>query len=210
MDDKSDATNNESGATNKSHATTCYGSGSNEIGATNKYGANNNKSGATCCCGSVSIERGTKVVAIVLGVQYMFSGINWLFGLFYLQDIWVGLACIVVVGPCLLVIYAQKEGNPWLFVPYLILGVVVELMIRGFTIYKFCDPETLMALIIAARNKSGVRNPMVEEFFLRNGCTFGVITALVTIPLSVWLYSIIFRGFLAVKEAESRRSRPPV
>uniref|UniRef100_A0A183C5Z5 Ovule protein n=1 Tax=Globodera pallida TaxID=36090 RepID=A0A183C5Z5_GLOPA len=72
---------NESVATNKSHATTCCCSGSNEFGAFNKYkyGANNNKSDG-------------------------------------------GIVGIIEVCACLLVVYGQQARNPWLFLPYLILG----------------------------------------------------------------------------------------
>uniref|UniRef100_A0A183BVM6 Transmembrane protein n=1 Tax=Globodera pallida TaxID=36090 RepID=A0A183BVM6_GLOPA len=93
----------------------------NKSGTTNKYGPNNNKSGVTCCCGSVSIEMGTYVVAIVLCVDYMLEGINFLIGdpqNTVFAVIFLGLGCV-----CSLVVFAQHARNLWLFVPYLIAGV---------------------------------------------------------------------------------------
>ncbi|KAI3411083.1 hypothetical protein GPALN_003168 [Globodera pallida] len=195
---------NEIGATNKSHATTCCGNGSNEIGATNKYpafhqmdnkyGANNNKSGATCCCGSVSIETGTYVAAIVVCVDY----IAWAIFFFYrLKIILFGVIILCCFAfACLLVIYAQKECNPWLFVPYLIVGVV-DLIARAFLCFWFyaCLSETPSQSELSTREYQSV-------------CIFFLGYYAVSIPLYVWFYSIICRGFLAVKEVESRRYRP--
>uniref|UniRef100_A0A183CCU9 Ion_trans_2 domain-containing protein n=1 Tax=Globodera pallida TaxID=36090 RepID=A0A183CCU9_GLOPA len=41
------------------------------------------------------------------------------------------------------------------------------------------------------------------QWFVRNSCMCRLIVFAVSIPLFVWLYSIIFRGFLALKKAES-------
>uniref|UniRef100_A0A914I4F8 Nucleolar protein 10 n=1 Tax=Globodera rostochiensis TaxID=31243 RepID=A0A914I4F8_GLORO len=118
---------NESVTTNKSPATTCCGSCSNKsIVAINKYkyGTNNNKSGTTCCCGSVSIETGTYVAAIVLCVLCLLEAIEWFIDLPSPLLIWLGAYSVFKACICLLVIYGQKECNPWLFVPYMIFWVM--------------------------------------------------------------------------------------
>uniref|UniRef100_A0A183CCV0 G_PROTEIN_RECEP_F1_2 domain-containing protein n=1 Tax=Globodera pallida TaxID=36090 RepID=A0A183CCV0_GLOPA len=177
---------NQSVAINKSQATTCSGSGSNEIGATNKYGPNDNKSGATCCCGSVSIEAGTIVVAIVLCVLYMVLVLLT----FHLNNSYYTAYAIV---------YGVQARNPWLFVPYLILGVF-DMIVR--------------VLFILASLGCVFETPVYTEFekFTRgygvSGCFFFLVYFAVSFPLSVWFYSIIVRGFSALKEVERRRYRP--
>uniref|UniRef100_A0A183CCU6 MARVEL domain-containing protein n=1 Tax=Globodera pallida TaxID=36090 RepID=A0A183CCU6_GLOPA len=195
------ATNNQSVAINKSKATTCCGSGSNGIGATNiyKYGPTYYKSHVYCCCGCVSIETGTYVAAIVLGVDYMLMAIFWFRGLFMTQDIWFGSLSLVFFFTCLLVIFGQNARNPWLFLPCLIVGLI-EVIFLGFGIivHLECSRETLADLKKTSRSEYG------------NECTLAVIAGVVMILLIVWLYSIILRGFLAIKEVESRHSRSPV
>uniref|UniRef100_A0A914I148 MARVEL domain-containing protein n=1 Tax=Globodera rostochiensis TaxID=31243 RepID=A0A914I148_GLORO len=195
MDDKSVATN-------KSPATTCCGNGSNEIGPTNqyKYGPNNNESGATCCCGSVSIETGTKVVAIVSCVLYMIVAIV---NLLNHQTVHLlhGVFGIALSLAYLLVVYGQNVRNPWLFLPCLILEAI-EMIFSGFIIIRnlVCSRETLAEL----KKSAGKYSEYV------NDCTLTVIVGVGFFVLNVWLYSIIFRGFMAVKEVKSRRSRPAV
>uniref|UniRef100_A0A183BVM4 MARVEL domain-containing protein n=1 Tax=Globodera pallida TaxID=36090 RepID=A0A183BVM4_GLOPA len=185
------ATNNQSVAINKGHATTCCGSGSNEIGATNKYkyGPNNNKSGKTCCCGCVSIETGTYVAAMVVCVIDMLMAIFF----FFLHAWEFGIASIFEVCICLLVVFAQHARNPWLFVPYLILGAF-DLICRGVGILA-----SLGCLL------------HIFELFSRSSdilciCLLGYFA--VSLSLFGCFYSIILRGFLAVREVESRRYRP--
>uniref|UniRef100_A0A183C5E9 MARVEL domain-containing protein n=1 Tax=Globodera pallida TaxID=36090 RepID=A0A183C5E9_GLOPA len=200
MDDKSAANNNQSVATNnqsvainKSQATTCCGSNSNEISAINKYkyGPNNNKSGETCCCGSVSIGTGTYVAAIVVCVDY----IAWaIFFFYHLKIAFFGMFILVFAFACLLVIYGQKECNPYVFVPYLIVGVI-DMICRALFLYVFFGCVFL--------------TPVHWEYgpsYLLCVCFLGYYA--VSFPLYVWFYSIIVRGFLAVKEVESRRYRP--
>ncbi|KAI3410917.1 hypothetical protein GPALN_002998 [Globodera pallida] len=98
-----------------------------------------NKSGVTCCCGRVSIETATKVVAIVLCVIDIMCAI----GMFILYSIGAGLSNILGACACLLVIYAQKARKPWLFVPYLIIGAleVIGCAIMSYMLYG-CVFET--------------------------------------------------------------------
>uniref|UniRef100_A0A914I143 MARVEL domain-containing protein n=1 Tax=Globodera rostochiensis TaxID=31243 RepID=A0A914I143_GLORO len=206
MDDKSDATNesvainNASVANNKSPATTGCGSGSNEIGATNlyKYSPYYNKSYVTCCC-CVSIETGTYVAAIVLCVIYMISAILEFLGVYVTENIWWGAFGIVLFFACLLVIFAQYARNQWLFLPCLILGLI-ELILIGYSIkvYLECSRDTLAEL-----KKSSLLRPEHG-----NECTSMVIGSVLLILLDVWLYSVILRGLLAIREVDRRRSSP--
>uniref|UniRef100_A0A183CCU8 MARVEL domain-containing protein n=1 Tax=Globodera pallida TaxID=36090 RepID=A0A183CCU8_GLOPA len=188
------AANNQSAAINKSQATTCCGSGNNEISAINKYkyGPNNNKSGETCCCGCVSIETGTYVAAIVVCVDY----IAWAIFFFYRLPglAFFGMFILVFAFACLLVIYGQKECNPYVFVPYLIVGVI-DMIFRALLLYVSFGCVFL--------------TPVHWEYgpsYILCFCFLGYYA--VSFPLYVWFYSIICRGFLAVKEVESRRYRP--
>uniref|UniRef100_A0A914I1T0 Uncharacterized protein n=1 Tax=Globodera rostochiensis TaxID=31243 RepID=A0A914I1T0_GLORO len=186
------ANNNESVAINKSPTTTGCGSGSNEIGAINKYGPNNNKSGRTCC-GDVSIETGTKVVAIVSCVFYM--GLA-LFALYYNSIVYV-IAYTLIACVCLLIIFGLKECNPWLFLPYLILGAIhlIDRLFFCFSLLK-CATQKERARKLPAWY--GVEANYSES--AHNSCLSLLIGLVMGIAFFVWTYSIIFRGFLAVKE----------
>ncbi|KAI3419208.1 hypothetical protein GPALN_006959 [Globodera pallida] len=184
---ESAANNNKSAANNKRQATTC-GSGSNKIGPTNmyKYGPNYNKSHVYCCCGCVSIETGTYVAAIVLCVSYMIEAILQFRGFFLTQNIWLGSLSLVFFFACLLVVYAQHARNQWLFLPCLILGLIGVILIGyGIIVYSECSDDTLAEL-----KKSSL---LRAEY--GNECTSAVIGSVLLIPLFVWLYSVILRGF---------------
>uniref|UniRef100_A0A914I1V3 Uncharacterized protein n=1 Tax=Globodera rostochiensis TaxID=31243 RepID=A0A914I1V3_GLORO len=159
----------------------------------------NSRSGVTCCCGCVSIEKGTNVVASVLCVIDIISAIS----MFAQQSIAGGMISMVYAFACLLVIYAQIERKPGLFMPCLILGtfeVVARVAYMAYLLYS-CVVKT--------------PEYWEHDFFLRtvspNGCNISLMAFFaLCIPLYAWLYSIIYRGFLVVKKAESGRYRPPV
>uniref|UniRef100_A0A183CDK3 Inner membrane protein n=1 Tax=Globodera pallida TaxID=36090 RepID=A0A183CDK3_GLOPA len=106
----------------------------------------------------------------------------------------------VLAGICLLVVYGQQARNPWLFLPCLILGAV-EVISRVYLCFVYLVCTTQKAKV------SAEFGPEMAEI-VQNYCMPRLIGFAVSIVLSVWLFSIIVRGFLAVKEAESRRYRP--
>uniref|UniRef100_A0A914I3E8 Transmembrane protein n=1 Tax=Globodera rostochiensis TaxID=31243 RepID=A0A914I3E8_GLORO len=129
----------------------------NKSVTTNKYGLNNNEGGTTCCCGCVSIETGINVVAMIFFSVKMISGIFLLTMLNEASGTTIGdgLVYTLVAGACLLVVYGQHARNPWLFVPYLIAGVV-EVIKIGYetTIVKKCHKLNSHAKIIMKMQKN--------------------------------------------------------
>ncbi|KAI3410914.1 hypothetical protein GPALN_002996 [Globodera pallida] len=188
-----------------------------------------NRSGVTCCCGSVSIEKGTNVVAIILCLIDIISTIS----MFAQQSIVGGMISMGYASACLLVIYAQIDRIPWLFVPCLILGVKFLFFgdILGSELnYPLGDAPPLASSLILPFEVVGrvaymsyllyscVLKPhksSEHDVFLRvyspDACSINFMAFYALgIPVYAWLYSIIYRGYLAVKMVESGRSRPPV
>uniref|UniRef100_A0A183BVM3 MARVEL domain-containing protein n=1 Tax=Globodera pallida TaxID=36090 RepID=A0A183BVM3_GLOPA len=138
------------------------------------------------------------VAAIVLSVLHMLEAIDWFFGLSSSPSSWLGMLSVIKVCICLLVVYGQKECNPWLFVPCLILGVMEILARVTFTFEGY----------ICVFHKSAKDYEGFDREYNRELCIFFLVYYAVSFLLSVWFYSIIVRGFSALREVESRRYRP--
>ncbi|KAL3098764.1 hypothetical protein niasHT_024518 [Heterodera trifolii] len=169
--------------------------------------ANLDAAGPTCCCGPcrARIETAIPVFALI-GFFFLLDEARGT--LFYKclnycsVNNTFGYLCLVSSIAYLVVIFAQNERNPSLFLPYLFIMPVI-LIIRLLNI------ALMLSIIIAGSSLRG--------FYLELPPSIGLLSGYVIFTvLHIWFYSLIFRAYNRTKQqmfshfianSSSRRSR---
>ncbi|KAL3075497.1 hypothetical protein niasHS_012004 [Heterodera schachtii] len=169
--------------------------------------ANLDRAGPTCCCGPcrARIETAIPVFALI-GFFFLLDEARGTFFHKCLNYCSVnntfGYLCLVSSIAYLVVIFAQNERNPSLFLPYLIIMPVI-LIIRLLNI------ALMLPIIIVGSS--------LREFYLELPPSIGLLSGYVIFTvLHIWFYSLIFRAYNRTKQqmfsrfianSSSRRNR---
>ncbi|KAL3098733.1 hypothetical protein niasHT_024487 [Heterodera trifolii] len=159
--------------------------------------------GPTCCCGPcrARIETAIPVVALV-GFFFLLSEASDTYTFFYsnckndndnfciVYVIYCSL-CLAAAIVYLVVVFAQRERNPSLFLPYLFIMPVI-------LIIHLLDIALLLFIIIRGLGSSDPR--VYEGLHLIIGFLFEIFIFTV---LHIWFYSLICRAYKKIKQHKS-------
>ncbi|KAL3101017.1 hypothetical protein niasHS_001477 [Heterodera schachtii] len=166
--------------------------------------ANLDAAGPTCCCGPLraKIETGIPVFALI-GFSFLLSEARAIF-IYECKGcstvhVSLGYLCLASAIAYLVVIFAQRDRNPSLFLPYLIIMPIILIM-------HLWDIALVLVIILESS---------LEGYYRVIPLTMPLLFAYVIFPaLHIWFYSLIFRAYNRTKQqmfsrfiAYSSRSR---
>ncbi|KAL3100999.1 hypothetical protein niasHS_001459 [Heterodera schachtii] len=172
----------------------------------NSEGYGDVAAGPTCCCGPfrARIETGITVIALI-GFFFQLSAAVMSFS-FYNLCFWFGLEhCFVALLfgllflasaiAYLVVVFAQRERNPSLFLPFLFIMPIAKAASVSFWIFLFFYLIKLFNKIPS--DKVGPLIPLLFFFVLPLLFLFSITL------FHTWFYSLIFRAFKKTKQQKS-------
>uniref|UniRef100_A0A915ETY9 Uncharacterized protein n=1 Tax=Ditylenchus dipsaci TaxID=166011 RepID=A0A915ETY9_9BILA len=164
-------------------------------------------------CFKMHVERGAFVLAIIGVIASIISFLLFCTLLFTrLQNFYMIAVSIIAMIMYLSIIYAQKRREPWLFLPYLYywsICLILGLLLRTLQI-------SMMIVLPISWSKNSRRSCVTPgstfTYTLYNSTFFLVyfiIRNFITIFLSVWIFSVIYRAYKYMKDEQSIRVAPP-
>ncbi|KAL3101051.1 hypothetical protein niasHS_001511 [Heterodera schachtii] len=173
----------------------------------NSEGYGDVAAGPTCCCGPcrARIETAIPVVALIGFLCQLFVAVVYFYHYgqcdyvdYCFAFILLGPVCLAAAIAYLVVVFAQRERNPSLFLPYLFIMPVQLLITLSLCVWLLVIREKILGpQILPHRGGFAFTIILVDDYIMM------LFTELFPLVFHSWFYSLIFRAYKKTKQQKS-------